>query len=92
MAAKSSIGAIFKKEGPAPVPAALPAPETLIVAPEPPRGSRTRKGKHGVAAYLSKEAHKQLKQIALDEDAEVQELIIEGINRVFEARGKHRIA
>ena len=30
--------------------------------------------------------------IALDEDAEVQELLIEGINRVFEARGKHRIA
>ena len=91
MAAKSSIGAIFKKDGPAPAPVSPPPPEALGVAPEP-KVSRTRKDKHGVAAYLSKEAHKQLKQIALDEDAEVQELIIEGINRVFEARGKHRIA
>jgi hypothetical protein len=91
MAAKSSIGAIFKKDGPAPVLVSPPPQEALAVTPEPKVG-RTRKDKHGVAAYLSKEAHKQLKQIALDEDAEVQELIIEGINRVFEARGKHRIA
>jgi hypothetical protein len=91
MAAKSSIGAIFKKDVPAPAPVAPPPSEALVVAPEP-KVSRTRKDKHGVAAYLSKEAHKQLKQIALDEDAEVQELIIEGINRVFEVRGKHRIA
>jgi hypothetical protein len=91
MAAKSSIGAIFKKDGPASAPALPPPSEDLAVAPQP-KVSKTRKDKHGVAAYLSKEAHKQLKQIALDEDAEVQELIIEGINRVFEARGKHRIA
>ena len=91
MAAKSSISAIFKKDGPTPVLVSPPPQEALTVTPEPKVG-RTRKDKHGVAAYLSKEAHKQLKQIALDEDAEVQELIIEGINRVFEARGKHRIA
>ena len=91
MAAKSSIGAIFKKDGPAPTPVPPLPPEALSTASDP-KVSRTRKDKHGVAAYLSKEAHKQLKQIALDEDAEVQELIIEGINRVFEARGKHRIA
>ena len=91
MAAKSSIGAIFKKDGLASASVSAAPPEALAVAPEP-KASRTRKDKHGVAAYLSKEAHKQLKQIALDEDAEVQELIIEGINRVFEARGKHRIA
>jgi ribosomal protein L32 len=91
MAAKSSIGAIFKKDEPASAPALLPPSENLAVAPQH-KVSKTRKDKHGVAAYLSKEAHKQLKQIALDEDAEVQELIIEGINRVFEARGKHRIA
>jgi len=91
MAAKSSISAIFRKDGPVPAPVSSPPPEALAVEPEL-KVSRTRKDKHGVAAYLSKEAHKQLKQIALDEDAEVQELIIEGINRVFEARGKHRIA
>ncbi len=91
MTAKSSIGAIFKKEAPVPAPMPPQASEVLTTTLEP-RVSSTRKDKHGVAAYLSKEAHKQLKQIALDEDAEVQQLIIEGINRVFEARGKHRIA
>lgn len=91
MTAKSSIGAIFKKEAPVSAPMPSQASEVQTTTPEP-RVSSTRKDKHGVAAYLSREAHKQLKQIALDEDAEVQQLIIEGINRVFEARGKHRIA
>lgn len=52
----------------------------------------TREGKRVVTAYLDPEAFRQLKRIAADEDAQQQDLLIEGINAVFEKRGLSRIA
>jgi hypothetical protein len=45
-----------------------------------------------VTAYISPEAFRQLKRIAADEDAQVQDLLTEGLNAVFAARGLSRIA
>jgi hypothetical protein len=52
----------------------------------------TREGKRVVTAYLDPEAFRQLKRIAADEDAQQQDLLLEGINAVFEKRGLSRIA
>ena len=52
----------------------------------------TRAGKRVVTAYVSPEAFRQLKRIAADEDAQVQDLLTEGLNAVFAARGLSRIA
>lgn len=52
----------------------------------------TRAGKRVVTAYVSPEAFRQLKRIAADEDAQVQDLLTEGLNAVFAARGMSRIA
>lgn len=66
-------------------------------APNEPAGARypkasTRAGKRVVTAYVSPEAFRQLKRIAADEDAQVQDLLTEGLNAVFAARGLSRIA
>lgn len=52
----------------------------------------TRAGKRVVTAYVSPEAFRQLKRVAADEDAQVQDLLTEGLNAVFAARGLSRIA
>ncbi|GJE78585.1 ribbon-helix-helix domain-containing protein [Methylorubrum suomiense] len=52
----------------------------------------TREGKRVVTAYVSPEAFRQLKRIAADEDAQVQDLLAEGLNAIFEKRGLSRIA
>jgi hypothetical protein len=41
---------------------------------------------------VSPEAFRQLKRIAADEDLQQQDLLLEGINAVFEKRGLSRIA
>lgn len=60
-------------------------------APRYPKAT-TRAGKRVVTAYVSPEAFRQLKRIAADEDAQVQDLLTEGLNAVFAARGLSRIA
>ena len=52
----------------------------------------TREGKRAATLYLEPEALKQLQFVALDEGASLQSLLIEGVNAVFEKRGKPRIA
>jgi hypothetical protein len=54
--------------------------------------ARTREGKRAATLYLEPEALKQLQFVALDEGASLQSLLIEGVNAVFEKRGKPRIA
>ncbi|GJD43971.1 hypothetical protein AFCDBAGC_1833 [Methylobacterium cerastii] len=76
----------------APVPAARPA-----MAREAAPGSRypkatTREGKRVVTAYVSPEAFRQLKRLAADTDAQQQDLLLEGINLLFEKHGLSRIA
>jgi hypothetical protein len=71
--------------------AAPPAPREVVTAQRYPKAS-TREGKRVVTAYLDPEAFRQLKRIAADEDAQQQDLLLEGINLVFEKRGLSRIA
>jgi hypothetical protein len=52
----------------------------------------TREGKRAATLYLEPAALKQLQMVALDEGASLQSLLIEGVNAVFEKRGKPRIA
>lgn len=73
---------------PSPAPAARPDEPA---APRYPKAT-TRAGKRVVTAYVSPEAFRQLKRIAADEDAQVQDLLTEGLNAVFAARGLSRIA
>ncbi len=54
--------------------------------------AKTREGKRVATVYLEPEALKQLKRIGFDEETTVQELLVEGINAVFEKRGLSRIA
>lgn len=80
-----------------PAEAALEAPQTAPLAAVPSKTQRypkasTREGKRVVTAYVSPEAFRQLKRIAADEDMQQQDLLLEGINAVFEKRGLSRIA
>ena len=75
---------------PAPAPAEPKATEPAPRAAYP--KATTRAGKRVVTAYVSPEAFRQLKRIAADEDAQVQDLLTEGLNAVFAARGLSRIA
>ena len=52
----------------------------------------SRRGKKTIAGFFDPAASRQLKQIALDEGSNVQELLREAINDLFEKRGKARIA
>lgn len=78
--------------------AAAPEPAEVAPTPEPQRPSRkypvakTREGKRVATVYLEPEALRQLKRIGFDEETTVQELLVEGINAVFEKRGLSRIA
>lgn len=74
----------------APAPADPKAAESLPRTAYP--KATTRAGKRVVTAYVSPEAFRQLKRIAADEDAQVQDLLTEGLNAVFAARGLSRIA
>ncbi|MGU3666084.1 ribbon-helix-helix domain-containing protein [Methylobacterium sp. A49B] len=81
---------------------ATPSPAPAAAAVEPTAAgpaaraaypkATTRAGKRVVTAYVSPEAFRQLKRIAADEDAQVQDLLTEGLNAVFAARGLSRIA
>lgn len=73
---------------PAPAPLTASEPPTRAAYPK----ASTRAGKRVVTAYVSPEAFRQLKRIAADEDAQVQDLLTEGLNAVFAARGLSRIA
>jgi len=52
----------------------------------------TRAGKKKVTAPLNPPAHKQLKQLGLDLDTNVETLLVEAINDLFKKYGKSPIA
>ena len=56
-------------------------------APQP-----SRKGKKAVVGYFDPAVSRQLKQIALDEETNVQEVLKEAINDLFLKKGKPPIA
>jgi hypothetical protein len=78
------------------LPAQTPRPRAVASArkPERPKHNRatTRIGKRLVTAYIEPEALKQLKLISVDEEKTIQDLLVEGLNAVFQKRGLTRCA
>jgi hypothetical protein len=66
---------------------AIPAAQLVEASRVP-----SRRGKKTIAGFFDPAASRQLKQIALDEGLNVQDLLGEAINDLFEKRGKARIA
>ena len=62
--------------------------------PEPAQARRppSRRGLKSMAVYLPPEAHKQIRQIALNEDTSLQDLAVEALDDLFQKRGLPRIA
>ncbi|MCJ2124763.1 ribbon-helix-helix domain-containing protein [Methylobacterium sp. J-077] len=94
--AKTAPAASQADDPPASEAPAVSAPAEPKPAEPPARAAypkaTTRAGKRVVTAYVSPEAFRQLKRVAADEDAQVQDLLTEGLNAVFAARGLSRIA
>lgn len=88
---KTVVSTAAREDASAPVSEAPAELSPAAPAARYPKAS-TREGKRVVTAYLSQEAFRQLKMIAAAEDCQQQALLIEGINAVFEKRGKSRIA
>jgi hypothetical protein len=92
---KPQVKDIFAAPASAPIaPSEAPA-ATAIDTEQARRQSGTnyyRTTRHGVATYLSREAHRQLKRIAFEEEEEIQELVRQGINLVFRTKGLPEIA
>ena len=75
---------------------ALKTPGAVTV-PEPPTSESphtrpSRKGVKHVGGYFEPQVSKQLRQIALDEDSSVQELLAEALDMLFQSRRKPTIA
>ena len=68
--------------------AAAPAPAR---APDQVAGERStapsRTGKRGVVGYVAPELWAQLRHLTIDERSSMQALVLEGLDRVLEARG-----
>ena len=54
--------------------------------------SPSRQGKKPVIAYFDKEAHHQLKLLALEKDTSIQVLVAEALNLLFNVHDKPPIA
>jgi hypothetical protein len=96
--------ALRKTAAPSPSKAATAAAHRAATAPRkapsfpslsseaaPPRNPN-RVNKKGVQAWLSPEAHRQLRIMAIREDAQVQDLLLEALDLLFASRGEPRIA
>lgn len=70
-------------------PAPAPMPVEVSAAP-PPRSTSarnsTREGRVMVATFLDRDAHKRLRQIALDEDTDIQSIVYDALNIFFRER------
>ena len=74
---------------PPPAPPSVAA-EVEVPTPPPSRPSTsrntTREGRVMVATFLDRDAHKRLRQIALDEDTDVQSIVYDALNLFFRER------
>ena len=75
------IGAAMR-EAAEPVPAPTPGEDARerTIAP-------SRTGKRGVVGYVAPELWAQLRHLAIDEGSSLQALVLEGLDRVLQARG-----
>lgn len=72
---------------------AIRTQETQAIAEATPRKTTPgRKGQKLIAGHFDQAVSKQLRQIALDENTTVQELLREALNDLFTKKGKPNIA
>ena len=57
-----------------------------------PKGQPNRQGKKAVAGYFDPAVSKQLKLIGLEQDKNLQDLLAEAFNDLFEKYGKSKLA
>lgn len=70
-----------------------PPPAETAVAPRTPQHQPpSRTGKKTIAGHFDPAVSRQLRQLALEEDSSVQELLRQAINDLFEKKGKPRLA
>jgi len=69
-----------------------PVPDTEQLASSSSVRPPSRQGKKALGAFVTQETSKQLKQIALDENTSVQNLVVEALNDLFIKYGKRPIA
>jgi hypothetical protein len=73
-------------------------PRRPVEADSPPEAERkvplppSRQGKKQVAFFVDRETKLQLDRLALEEDRNLQGLMLEACNLLFQSRGKARIA
>ena len=80
---------------PAPAPAPAPVPAEVAPVPVAPIGravQRSRIGKVSIGVWVDPAVRKQLAQLSLDTDKDQADLLVEGLNLLFERYGKPPIA
>lgn len=99
MSKKPSLTAALHAASGKPTPPAVVA--AAIAAPAPVLGTKpekaqsvppSRAGKKIVSGHFDPAVTRQLKQLALDQEATVQSLLAEALNDLFAKHGKQRIA
>ena len=70
----------------------VPLPVDNPVTTPSPHDRPSRKGVKHVGGYFQPQVSKQLRQIALDEDSSVQDLLAEALDMLFHSRQKPTIA
>ena len=61
-------------------------------APEAPRKKRSRDGKVGLTVYVKPEVRRQLRQMGLDQERSVEDIVREALNDIFSKYGHPPIA
>ena len=83
----------LSKKFPAPAPPAAASPEPVPApAPSSTPTAPARRGRTGVTTFLAEEAHRQLRQLALDERRSGQALVVEALNDLFRKYNRPPIA
>ncbi len=85
-------GHLNKKASDTPAPAAAPVTTGEIQGSAPARRKSQPDGRKGILVRARPEAWKALKQVALDGETTLQDLMIEAINDVLQKHGKPPIA
>jgi hypothetical protein len=70
----------------------LAPPEAEAQLPAPKAVAPSRVGKKQISFYVDRETKLQLDRIVLDEDRNLQALMLEACNLLFQSRGMARIA
>lgn len=66
--------------------------ETVESAPANEKIAPSRRGKKNISGYFAPEVHRQLRVIAAEEDKNLQDVLGDALNALFEQKGKPPIA